>query len=676
MTSTPSSTARPLLTAAMIVRDEEHHIGGCLRSLAGIADEVVVVDTGSTDATVEVARAHGAVVRAFEWCDDFARARNEALDVAQGEWILYVDADERVRSLTPGVLDHWLGEETCVAYRVLLYPHAHSRPCREYRLWRNDPRIRFVGVIHEKVVPSIQAVAEADRRRVGVCDLTIDHLGYEGDQSAKHRRNLPLLLAQVENEPGNVFNWRHLARVHFALGQTSEGEVALERALTAIRETQAPAPVGALVFAELVDRHRGTPRASTLILEAMTTYPQDPVVVWSRAVLALDDDEPELALHWLDRLLEPDGFTLDDAMSYDRRLFDAWPHAARGLSLFRLGRHDEAAMAYRAAERVEPELAEHRVKRQMCEHLARERRGRRRTVDIADVLVEFVSPDGLHARAIDAVVGLLPDEDPALADATIDFAAATAPDQVNWQHADGDVRARWDDNGLQLAHGSMRAWADEGGAFVTGNDDVRRAFRQLFPYVLTHVLATRERFVLHGGAVVRDERALLILGPTGSGKSTLAVGAAAAGWTVLSDDLVAVRLTEHGVELRGIAKALLVPQAVAARLQLEGEPVDNDRRGRWRVTGVEGVDRWYPLEATAVSVRSDGPAIEVRRLAGHELLSWLLFSFLAARDEHRLPLYLPVASAITRLGGGTVAHGPHLDGHGAAIEELLAAAER
>jgi len=62
-------------------------------------------------------------------------------------------------------------------------------------------------------------------------------------------------------------------------------------------------------------------------------------------------------------------------------------------------------------------------------------------------------------------------------------------------------------------------------------------------------------------------------------------------------------------------------------------------------------------------------------LPSQELLTWLVFSFLAARDERRLPLYLPVASAITRLGGGTVAHGPHLEGHGAAIEEMLAAAE-
>jgi len=658
----------------MIVRDEEHHIDECLRSLAGIVDEVVVVDTGSTDATADVARAHGAIVRESEWTGDFSRARNEALDLASGDWILYVDADERVRPADSEALAAWLSSDECVAYRVLLHPHATATPCREYRLWRNDPRIRFVGVIHEKVVPAIRSVAEADGRRVRSCDLVIDHLGYDGDQSAKHRRNLPLLRAQVEAEPDNVFNWRHLARVHFALGHTEEGEAALERALDAIRSTTAPAPVGALVYAELVDRHRGTPRAKRLIADAMTTYPQDPVVVWSRAGLALDDGEPELAMHWLDRLLEPDGFSLDDAMSYDRRLFDSWPHAARGLSLFRLGRFDAAAGAYRAAERAEPDLAEHRAKRQLCQHLAVQSRTWRRTVDIADVAVEFTSVDGLHARSIEAVIDALPAAASGHAEVVIDFGPGQGPlgPELDWQHADGDVRARWEGDELLLGHGSVRAWAGEHGAFVAGDDDIRRAFRQLFPYVLTHVLATRNRFVLHGGAVVRDGRAVLLLGPTGAGKSTLAVGATATGWTVLSDDLVAVRLGDHGVEIRGIAKPLLVPPALVAQLRLEGQPVDNDRRGRWRVEGVDAADGWYPLATSAVSERTEEPTVALDRLSGRELLHWLLFSFLAVRDERRLPIFLPVASAIVRLGGGVVRHGPHLAGHGAAIDELLA----
>src|SRR5438552_2548557 len=88
---------RPLLTAAMIARDEERHLPACLASLADVVDEVVLVDTGSVDRTVEIARAHGATVLHHSWSDDFSAPRNLGLDNARGRWILYIDADERLR---------------------------------------------------------------------------------------------------------------------------------------------------------------------------------------------------------------------------------------------------------------------------------------------------------------------------------------------------------------------------------------------------------------------------------------------------------------------------------------------------------------------------------------------------------------------------------------------------
>ena len=87
----------PLLTASLIVRNEAAYLGDCLRALGRIADDVVVVDTGSTDETREIAVAHGAKLYEVPWQDDFAAARNESLARCLGEWILYIDADERVR---------------------------------------------------------------------------------------------------------------------------------------------------------------------------------------------------------------------------------------------------------------------------------------------------------------------------------------------------------------------------------------------------------------------------------------------------------------------------------------------------------------------------------------------------------------------------------------------------
>ena len=108
------------LSLAMIVKNEESVLGHCLESVQGLVDEIVIVDTGSSDATVEIAEAHGARVFPFAWVNDFALARNYALDRCTGDWLLVLDADEAI-----DVLDHALIRKICEegaapAYRLIL----------------------------------------------------------------------------------------------------------------------------------------------------------------------------------------------------------------------------------------------------------------------------------------------------------------------------------------------------------------------------------------------------------------------------------------------------------------------------------------------------------------------------------------------------------------------------
>lgn len=351
----------------MIVRDEEQHLGACLASLQGVVDEVVVVDTGSVDGSIDIARSFGARVHHERWADDFSRARNAALDQAEGRWILYIDADERLRPIAGDEVVGLLESAEEVAFRLWLRPFVGSTPCREYRLWRNDPRIRFVGIIHEKVVPAIQAVSEAEGRSIGRCDLALDHVGYEHDQTAKHLRNLPLLRAQLLVEPANIFNWRHLAQVLAALGETAEAEGAWHRALALVRSAGDPPPGGPLVYADVVRLGRDQ---QALIGEALERYPGDPLLLWIRANIDLEDGDHASALRWLDRLAALEPATVEDTLAYDERLFGVFVHQARALCLFRMERFGEAAVAYGAAERCEPGNPEHRAKRLMAEHLA------------------------------------------------------------------------------------------------------------------------------------------------------------------------------------------------------------------------------------------------------------------------------------------------------------------
>jgi len=110
------------ISICMIVRNEEKKLPGCLESCAGLGNEIIVVDTGSTDRTKEVAAGMGAKVFDFPWIDDFAAARNESIRHATGDWILWMDADERI--------DQGNREKLRALFELLgeVSSHSHSAP--------------------------------------------------------------------------------------------------------------------------------------------------------------------------------------------------------------------------------------------------------------------------------------------------------------------------------------------------------------------------------------------------------------------------------------------------------------------------------------------------------------------------------------------------------------------
>lgn len=358
---------RLLVSAALIVRDEERFIGECLTSIAGVVDEVVVVDTGSTDATPEIARQHGARVVDHPWRSDFAEARNVSLDLARGDWILYIDADERLVDCDRATIERLLRDADEAAFRLLLRPMVGTTPYLEYRLWRNDPRIRFEGIIHEKVVPAIQRVAEEDGRSISDCELLLEHGGYEGDQDHKHRRNLPLLRAGIPQDPYNLFKRHHLARVLIGLGQDDEAAAVLEEAADLARRLPHD-PVGVLVFSEQVRlRRERDENVTELLEEARVRYPGDKMLWWTQAAVHMSAGHPEEALELVDRLLAVDLSDLPaEGPSYDERIFTEFAHEARGVCLFRLGRYQEAADAFAHASGIDPSNLAYRAKRQVA----------------------------------------------------------------------------------------------------------------------------------------------------------------------------------------------------------------------------------------------------------------------------------------------------------------------
>jgi tetratricopeptide (TPR) repeat protein len=348
--------AGPLLSAAFLAE--------CLTSIRPVVDEIVVVDTGSVDDTPDIALAHGAVLHHHPWRDDFAEARNVALDAAHGQWILYIDADERLQPAERAHVEALLGRDDAVAYRLLLRPSPDSTPYREYRLWRNDPRIRFDGVIHEKVVPAIHAVADADGLGVLVCDLELVHHGYDGDQTRKHRRNLPLLRRQRDIEPENLFVWHHLFRVLEGLGDDAEAERTLEGGLEVARAKPWNDPLAVLLYTDLVRMRLFAGKdPRDLLDEALRLFPDNLVLQWLLARALIVRGRYEEALEPLELIRATDLATLPDrGPSYDEVLFRDLPHESRGLCMFRLGRYAEAAEEYAVALSYAPDNAEYRAK--------------------------------------------------------------------------------------------------------------------------------------------------------------------------------------------------------------------------------------------------------------------------------------------------------------------------
>jgi glycosyltransferase involved in cell wall biosynthesis len=356
-----------LLSAALIVRDEARVLGDCLLSIREVVDEIVVVDTGSLDDSVAIARGCGARVIHHRWSDDFAQARNAGLDAAAGDWILYIDADERLHHADRPTIEQLLVDTPNIAYRLLLAPEANTTPYLEYRLWRHDPRIRFRGRIHEKVTPAIAAVAQEDGRPIGDCELLLTHLGYEGDQLHKHRRNLPLLRAELAVDPDNLFNRHHLARVLRGLGEEREAAEVLADAVELARRRPAD-PLGVLAFADLVRlRRERAEDADGLLAEARGRYPHNKLLIWIEAAGMIAERRYEQALVLADRLLAVDFAALPaEGPAYDRRIFGEFAHDARGICLFRLGRYEEAARAFEEAMRCDPDNLRYRSMRTLA----------------------------------------------------------------------------------------------------------------------------------------------------------------------------------------------------------------------------------------------------------------------------------------------------------------------
>lgn len=335
---------RPFVSACMIVKDERDTLTRCLGSLEGFADEVVVYDTGSSDGTPELARAHGATVIEGFWDGDFARARNASLEHCRGQWILWIDADEELACGDREATRCKLAGTTATAEGLIVQidnvraneaSTALAHPaCRLFR----RACAHWSGRLHEQVraragSPEIQTVFAEDVR--------ITHWGYlqrTVEARAKGWRNVRSAVSElVDGDVPRETQLVNLARSYALCGQPEESIELCRGVLSG-----EPAPhVRRLALRTLIDGllGLGLPGEALDELDALRRVSAAPVtadIAEGRALLALGKAAEALAA--FDRV----GEGLDDD-GFEHGIHDVAVHKATCLAL--LGRHGDAADA-------------------------------------------------------------------------------------------------------------------------------------------------------------------------------------------------------------------------------------------------------------------------------------------------------------------------------------------
>ncbi len=203
------------ISLCMIVKDEEKFLEDCLSSVENIVDEIIIVDTGSSDSTISIAEKYKAKIFHFNWINDFSAARNFALDKVSGDWVLYLDADERISEESREELIKLKSEkpDKGIECTIKNIDEIKGRPSVMLytRIFPNSKEIRFEGKIHEQIETSIRQ----NGFPVNKSNIEIIHLGYNlntEDKLKKAERNLDILLVEFNQTP-NSYN-------AFQLGQT------------------------------------------------------------------------------------------------------------------------------------------------------------------------------------------------------------------------------------------------------------------------------------------------------------------------------------------------------------------------------------------------------------------------------------------------------------------------
>ncbi len=355
----------PSLSVCMIVRNEAEQLPRCLENLRGIAEEVIVVDTGSTDGTLDIARLYGAVCDTIPWQDDFAHARNVSLSYATRDYILVLDADEVLYPDAVTELHACLQDVPQAAgFLVHIMNETDGDGVQDMeesvsvRLFRNCPQYRFQGALHEQIAESILYANPPGK--IFDSRIRVQHRGYTQSLvmlQGKQQRNLSLAEAEVAAHPDDAFRTYNLGVEYLRSNRLGDAVAVLAKTRQVINPEALWTSRFYKVYVSALMRHGDWGAAEQELKHALFLFPDYTDLHYLLGVLLDQKQEWAAALATFARCIQMGNppvppYTVEHGLAGYRAYF------ALGQVFQELGKTGEAVVAYRESFTQNPSFTQ------------------------------------------------------------------------------------------------------------------------------------------------------------------------------------------------------------------------------------------------------------------------------------------------------------------------------
>ena len=349
------------VSACFITRNHAHTLGRAIRSVAGLAQEVLVGDTGSTDRTTEVAGERGARLIPISWADDFSAACNTVISAATGDWILWLNPDEELEASAIPLLNDAAADPNVFAWQLRVRQETSAdRPGEgllgwEFRLYRRDVAVRYQGRLHPNFLTPLPVIAANRNQPVAAVDAVIRRHAYLSTPTPDRMRWVVRLLeAELRDRPGQVGYLIELGRNLLWLNDPRGHEV-LDQAAELVKQAGGnPHPpsdwVGSLIEYLLTvspEQSRSAIDRAEVRDWAARWFPNTPPVVWAVAGERFASGKYAAAAGLLERLVQM-GRTGDyeTAGGFNPNIIGSNARQNLGLCYLHLGRWDAARACF------------------------------------------------------------------------------------------------------------------------------------------------------------------------------------------------------------------------------------------------------------------------------------------------------------------------------------------